>query len=973
MKNPTDRRKVGVAALAAFAVAGLVWVLWPAGERNESGTIPTTPAPVGPAAPDVMSPVPASEPPNAAAPALAKQDGSGVIRGTVFDANGSHAGAAQIHVVRRASVRAREAVDVPGEDAADENGRFAISGLAWGFYGVLAKNDTSTAFGAVQLSPQRPIAELTLVLTDSAAIAGNVVDESGTPVPDAEIIPITHEGDDITYSEQAQLRASSDASGAFQTLPLPLGKWVLCIRAAGFAQTLSPPIEAGTRDARIVLTRGTSLRGVAVDTTVAAPRPGLRVTLADKGRRLTPETVTTDAAGEFLFNALTPGAYTLVPDDGAYVCVDGALTVEVPEGGLDDVELRVAKGGSISGSVIDTHTREGIPDIEVSAYARGGNGSAQARSATTDEIGEFIVSGVAPGDVQLSPSVLPGMSRSLSDKERPTVRVEPGQTYTGIVIELQRGLAISGSVVDDSDEPVSGACVSAEGRPSARAYTDESGRFALLGFAENDETYLLADTGGDMSGLEGPFVVPAGGLSNVTLKLKTPRTASISGVVVDNHGVPQRVYVNAWPTDQELSLSFTSTRPMTRSDIKGRYALTEMPAGEYEMRLDRGTGGIIGRGVAVATITLRDGEAKRGVRLVLDSSATPSISGRVTDETGTPIASAKVSVESSGDQTSRQAQSDANGAFTVVDLPEGTCLVSVDHPAFLPQTVSDVQTGADDVLIVLQLKPTVTGTVIDAKTKEPIREFQVKLTPARGRLPSEFVSVSDPSGSFSLVAPFSSEWTVVVRARGYMEARVDAGEIEAGDISVTVPMEAGSSEVSGRVVTSSGGPVADALVFVDSLPQRVAERARTAAATTDAQGQFTIESLPVNGTTIYAWKDGFSAGSVFVTPGQAMPPQIVLPLAGSIRGTVTFDGSPIERAVVSAFGEGESGSLGSVFTDGDGRFELHELAPGTITLRVLVNLPGTEPRREQVTAQVSGGSITERDIAVSPSVTPPAP
>lgn len=568
------------------------------------------------------------------------------------------------------------------------------------------------------------------------------------------------------------------------------------------------------------------------------------------------------------------------------------------------------------------------------------------------------------------------MSTGLSQKERPVVHVEPGGKYTGIVIAFTRGLSISGTVVDRDGGPVRGACVSAKRHETTRAYSDASGAFAMYGFSENEEATLFADAGDMVSELQGPFTVPAGGLKDVRIELGTKRTASISGVVVDGHNAPQRVYVSAHIKDN--ALGFSDVRPSTRSDVKGQFTLAALPAGEYEIRLDSGAGGVISRGIAVATIALKDDEAKRGVRLVLDLDKTLYVSGHIRDDAGKPVRSARVSVQSPGDHLLRDASSGDDGAFTVMELPPGTCTIMVQHPDYAYETVSGIDPPKKDIDIVLKDKPSVEGRVVDAKTDKPVQEFQVALVRVLrdGRLAEStvFKKISDAAGEFRLNAEPSPNYVVLVKAVGYFDAQVEAGSLEVGQdhTDVIVPMEQGSGRIDGRVMTTSGEAIANALVFVNKFPMLDEERERVVASRSDDQGLFSIESVPKEGAIVYAWKDGYAMRSSTVVPSQPSKEiSIALAQAGGVRGRVLVDGNPVAGALVSLAGL-PTGYEGLVIrTTDDGHFAFDGLPPGALTIRVLVNPGDPAAIRHEALVPVEEGETVFHEIAVNSSAPQP--
>ncbi len=113
--------------------------------------------------------------------------------------------------------------------------------------------------------------------------------------------------------------------------------------------------------------------------------------------------------------------------------------------------------GSLSGRVINAVTGGPVRGASVSLvnYQRGGN----AQAATTDGGGTFTVASLPPGEYVVAVNH-PGFQGILGlPSPNQLVTVASGQESSGLTMRLMPGGTLSGKVVDDGGEPVSGCPV----------------------------------------------------------------------------------------------------------------------------------------------------------------------------------------------------------------------------------------------------------------------------------------------------------------------------------------------------------------------------------------------------------------------------------------------------------------------------------------------------------------------------------
>lgn len=235
------------------------------------------------------------------------------------------------------------------------------------------------------------------------------------------------------------------------------------------------------------------------------PIPGASIIFAFRGRsRLQ---AVTDQDGRYSFDELEPGPYRLTVQKTGYVPLDPASvpTYWVLAGqSLDVATVSLQKGGVVAGRILDS-LGEPMVDISVRAVKPGAAIDRMGEASRTNDVGEFRVFGLAPGEYIIAASPRPfgsdALSRTMvsstfypgtSDPSAAQVlTVHAGQTVAGIEFRtvMASTFKVSGTVVDELGMPIAGATVMLAGDSRAsggiaagvagNARSDPSGRFAI--------------------------------------------------------------------------------------------------------------------------------------------------------------------------------------------------------------------------------------------------------------------------------------------------------------------------------------------------------------------------------------------------------------------------------------------------------------------------------------------------------------
>lgn len=328
--------------------------------------------------------------------------------------------------------------------------------------------------GVVQSETGSPIAAAVVraIVDDSAAarrraragaiVGSRTIGELGVvpgPVPP---IPSAEGGGAVPAVGSLQLwSVASDSKGAFALSGLPTGRVRLFISHPRYQQLQGPWLTLGgapVASQRIVLRRGTELRGVVKDAR-QVPIAHARVVAQEGGGR---RSTYTDGRGRFRFFGLGKAPTLSVRAKGFGELV---RTVDLQPGQTQDVELVLElAGGSLHGRVVDERR---LPVRGAQLSARGSFGQRQTDS---DARGEFRLSGLRfPLQLRVRHRRYVGLLRRLqrADAFAPLeLQLAPLGMLRGRIQSFRTGVAVRRfSLRLDGGKP--------------RTYNDRSGHFEL--------------------------------------------------------------------------------------------------------------------------------------------------------------------------------------------------------------------------------------------------------------------------------------------------------------------------------------------------------------------------------------------------------------------------------------------------------------------------------------------------------------
>ena len=466
--------------------------------------------------------------------------------------------------------------------------------------------------------------------------------------------------------------------------------------------------------------------------------PVRRAEVRISGQEILPKTAITDAEGRFEFRDLPTGRFSLNATKPGFVTVsygqrrpfESGKQIELGDGQvLDRADFSMPRGSAIAGRIVDEFG-DPIADVQVSAMRSTWlNGKRRLQStgrmAQTNDLGQYRIYGLPPGDYYVSATVRGGADMVMVERVAAT-------------------FVASG-----------GAGGNANNGPSA---SDPKTGYA--------PTYYP----GTSDGASAQKIVLAVGqeMGNADFSMLAVRLARVTGMVIGSDGRPVEgamVSTNA-RNSADAGMMFFPMMGSGRTDKNGQFSLTNIAPGDYTvhargvqtmssdsggervmftMRIDGGGGGNGQTEFGSAPLSVGGDDVSN---LVIVTSKGSSVSGKIVFEGGakpTNTATVRIAAQSAENEampmmSGGSASITPEGTFEIKGmlgprlfrvngLPQGWILKSVTH------------NGTD-----------VTDSGVDVKANEPVSGIEItvtnKLTEITGAVMG---SDSKPSTDYTLV------------------------------------------------------------------------------------------------------------------------------------------------------------------------------------------------------------------------------
>jgi|GEM_PF-1872680 len=376
-------------------------------------------------------------------------------------------------------------------------------------------------------------------LVGAASISGNIMDSDGKPIVSHYVSVYSWDGKILSnYNDFA-----TDENGNYYIDDIKEGIYFLEFTDWGgpyleqaYATDMPLDIDCINYHTPLTIEANTNLKGINSTLSLGATLSG-RITGPDgegipnvyvyvdswSGSSFVQQSSIplTDQDGYYTAVGLAPGTYYLHAEkpDGPYLSqgyrdeipfkwgtLEGKKPITIRAGeNLTDINMQLSLAGSISGRVTDVNGK-GISDVYTYAYSWDGKAfSEQASIPLSDENGYYTIPGLVSGDYYLHFVPRSGstyVSLGYLDETpftwgnidyKTAIRIEEGQNFADINVQLMRAASISGRVTDTNGDGISGVYAYAytwDGNAFIEQISiplsDENGYYTIPGLVSGD-------------------------------------------------------------------------------------------------------------------------------------------------------------------------------------------------------------------------------------------------------------------------------------------------------------------------------------------------------------------------------------------------------------------------------------------------------------------------------------------------------
>lgn len=632
-----------------------------------------------------------------------------------------------------------------------------------------------------------------------------------------------------------------------------------------------------------------------------------------------------------------------------------ASSARIPDLAHDDDPIGTFR---LEGQVIDDHEQP-VAGAEVGIDAN------PVKVVKTDASGAFVFEGLIARAYALEARADQGYAGP--------VRVRLGAKPEPVTLRLHEGGSVEVAVTDGK-APIANAEVELRATVTWHATTNAAG-IATFAHVGAEWAPLVASAAGFapaamMLGTSGDPKAP------VRVALVLAKGAAVSGVVVDAAGKPVGGARVVASLASEPFPVVDPRRDGVVAKADGTFELPVLGAGTWRLTATHTTYGP----TTSTPLSLDGAHPKTGVKLVLAAGGT--VTGKVTDAGGAPVASANVRVVVRGGvfwRAQRQAFSAADGTFRIEGLPRRAADVVAqgEHgaSAIVP---ADLEANAkQDVALKLDIAGEITGVVVDS-AGAPLGDAQVVAEAEPSGKPADLTiwvvrgdqeAITDQAGGFVLSGLPPGGYRVRASRSG---ASID--EQQLAKFVVAHPGE------KLRIVVPNQGKITGKVAFADgkvpaAFTVRLGNSYGTPFATPDGTFSLTTvagtHALVVDGTSFLAAKSRevvvkegqpTDIGTITVEPGRSISGRVLDERGGPVAGAKVAGGRLLSGGGKELYIPDESIDAKDTTSDVDGRFHLDGFSPGPLNV-----VAGTATGRSASVAIPPGTASATLDLVIGPT------
>jgi hypothetical protein len=523
-------------------------------------------------------------------------------------------------------------------------------------------------------------------------------------------------------------------------------------------------------------------------------------------------------------------------------------------------ELRTGTS-SIRGRVVNATTGTPVRRAQIQATLSADQAGRREppRNQTTDDNGAFLFANLPAGKWALRATKNGYVAQEFGQRSA-FASVDPVSLAEGQQLiadfRLSRGGAISGRIVDEFGDPISGATVAAlrfqvtaQGfrttRTGTSVPTDDTGAYRVYGLPPGQ--YYVSMTDPSARNIVINLAAELGNLQERIINVQAAEAASFAisarDVVINGPG------------------------PDTTS-----YAPTYYP----------GTASL----ADAQRLTLGLGEEQSGINLAIVPVRTARISGRVVGSNGSAT-QANITLANRMGQSfnvSGGRGSAGDGAFTIANIPPGSYTLEVVGPnvGAAPREVASmpiVISGGENIAglqITLGSGGRISGSMVSDNGSLPASTTRIIASPLRGTNRTAMVNTSGTFDFEGLLGIYTMQFESL--PNGYMVKSITANGVDVSDaavefrpgdrVSMRVELTDRITQVSGTVRATGSLNGATVVVFPDEPAKWTTTSRFIKTARLTEGGQFTVRGLPPHSRYL-------AVAVEFIEPGEAQSPDFL--------------------------------------------------------------------------------------------------